>query len=152
MSHDAPTKTDLIGLIAGNRTLPLLFARQARQMGAARIVAVAFEGQTDPELAKLVDEIVWIKVGQLGRLLAEFQERQIRRCVMLGQITPSSLFDLRPDLRAMGLLLRLKEKNAHTIFGALAEELQKGGIELITPIPWLKPLMAPAGFLLGPSL
>jgi len=152
MTEDSVAQIDAIGLIAGNRTLPLLFARQARQMGAARIVAVAFEGQTDPELAKLVDDIVWIKVGQLGKLLSAFQERQVRRCVMLGQITPSSLFDLRPDLRAMGLLLRLKEKNAHTIFGALAEELRKAGIELIAPIQWLKPLMAPADFLLGPAL
>mgnify|MGYP000158755591 CR=1 FL=1 len=27
-----------------------------------------------------------------------------------------------PDLRAVAMLLRLKEKNAHTIFGAIAEE------------------------------
>ena len=121
-------------------------------MGSKKIVAVAFEGQTDPALADLVDEIVWIKVGQLGKLLSAFQESQVHQCVMLGQITPSSLFDLRPDFRAMGLLLRLKEKNAHTIFGALAEELNKAGIELIEPIPWLKPLMAPAGFSLGPPL
>lgn len=152
MTENSVPQTDPIGLIAGNRTLPLLFARQARQMGVVRIVAVAFDGQTDPELAKLVDDIVWIKVGQLGKLLGAFQERHVQQCVMLGQITPSSLFDLRPDLRAMGLLLRLKEKNAHTIFGALAEELRKAGTELITPIPWLKPLMAPAGFLLGPAL
>jgi len=152
MTEASVPMSDPIGLIAGNRSLPLLFARQARKMGAARIVVVAFEGQTDPGLVELVDDIIWIKVGQLGKLLAAFQERQVRRCVMLGQIAPSSLFDLRPDFRAMGLLLRLKEKNAHSIFGALAEELQKGGIELITPIPWLKPLMAPAGFLLGPSL
>src|SRR5256885_10349785 len=151
MTEDSVTLTDCIGLIAGNRTLPLVFARQARQMGAARIVAVAFQGQTDPQLATLVDDIVWIKVGQLGKLLAAFQERQVRRGVMLGQITPSSLFDLRPDFRAMGLLLRLKEKNAHTIFGALAEELKKAGVALITPIPWLKPLMAPAGFLPWPA-
>ena len=33
-----------IGIIAGNRSLPLLFARQARTAGVQRIVAVAFEG------------------------------------------------------------------------------------------------------------
>ena len=36
-----------------------------------------------------------------------------------------------PDLRAMALLLRLKEKNAHSIFGAIADELAKEGVELI---------------------
>ena len=46
-----------IGIIAGNRSLPLLFARQARAAGAKRIVAVAFEGETDPTLSALVDEL-----------------------------------------------------------------------------------------------
>src|SRR6185295_17980839 len=102
--------------------LPLLFARQARSLGVKRLVAVAFTDETDPALASLVDEIVWLKVGQLSRLIAAFTERGVRHCVMLGQIAPKNLFDLRPDFRAVGLLLRLKEKNAHTIFGAIANE------------------------------
>jgi hypothetical protein len=141
-----------IGLIAGNRSLPLLFAEQARRMGVQRIVAVAFENETNPGLAGLVDEIVWLKVGQLGRMIESFTSRGIRQCVMLGQIAPKNLFDLRPDLRAIALLLRLKEKNAHTIFGGIAEELRKDGVELVAALPWLKPLMPGAGFLVGPRL
>jgi len=44
---------------------------------------------------------------------------------MAGQVAPKNLFDLRPDLRAMTLLLKLKEKNAHSIFGAIAAELKR---------------------------
>lgn len=143
---------DTLGLIAGNRSLPLLFARQARRMGVGRLVAVAFEGETDPGLAPLVDEIVWIKVGQLTRMIAAFTRRGVRQCVMLGQVAPRNLFDLRPDLRAMALLLRLKEKNAHTLFGAIADELHKDGVELIEATPWLQPLMPAGGFHLGPKL
>ena len=143
---------DTIGLIAGNRSLPLLFARQARAQGAKRIVAAAFEGETDPQLAGLVDEIVWLKVGQLSKMISAFTERGVRHCVMLGQIAPRNLFDLRPDFRALSLLLKLKEKNAHSIFGAICGELSKEGIELIEPLPWLHPLMPAAGFALGPAL
>jgi hypothetical protein len=141
-----------LGLIAGNRSLPLELARQARLAGVKRLVAVACEGETDPALAPLVDEIVWLKVGQLSKMIAAFTDRGIRQCVMAGQIAPKNLFDLRPDLRAMALLLRLKEKNAHTIFGAIAEELRKEGVELVEATPWLKPLMPTAGFRLGPAL
>ena len=141
-----------LGLIAGNRSLPLEFARLARQQGLRRIVAVAFEGETDPALAAFVDEIVWLRVGQLGKMIAAFTERGLRQCVMLGQIAPKNLFDLRPDLRAMELLLRLKEKNAHTIFGAIADELRQDGVELIEATPWLKPLMPAPGFALGRPL
>ncbi|HLP78071.1 MAG TPA: UDP-2,3-diacylglucosamine diphosphatase LpxI [Candidatus Paceibacterota bacterium] len=141
-----------IGIIAGNRTLPLLFAQQARSRGVKRLVAAAFEGETDPALASLVDEIVWLRVGQLSKMISVFTDRGITQCVMVGQIAPKNLFDLRPDLRAMALLLKLKQKNAHTIFGAIANELKKDGVELIEATPWLQPLMPAAGFHLGPKL
>lgn len=143
---------ETIGIIAGNRSLPLLFARQARALGVQRLVAVAFEGETHPDLAKLVDDIVWLKIGQLSKMITAFTDRGVRQCVMLGQITPKNLFDLRPDLRTMALLLKLKEKNAHTIFGAIADELRKDGVELVEATLWLKPLMPGAGFHLGPKL
>ena len=146
------TATASLGLIAGNRSLPLEFARQARAAGVKRLVAVAVEKETDPALASLVDEIVWLKVGQLSKMIAAFADRGVKQCVMVGQIAPRHLFDLRPDLRAMSLLFRLKEKNAHTIFGAIADELKKDGVELIEATPWLKPLMPGAGFHLGPKL
>lgn len=141
-----------LGLIAGNRTLPFLLAQQARAMGVTRIVVVGFEGETDPALAKLVDEIVWLRVGQLGKLISAFTERGVKHCVMAGQIAPKNLFDLRPDLRAVALLMRLKEKNAHTIFGGIADELKKDGVELISATPWLQPLMAGPGFAMGKKL
>ena len=71
---------------------------------------------------------------------------------MAGQIAPKNLFALRPDLRAMTLLLKLKEKNAQTIFGAIADELKRDGVELIEATPWLQPLMPGPGFHLGPKL
>jgi DUF1009 family protein len=141
-----------LGMIAGNRSLPLLFAKQARSMGVRHLVAVAFEGETDPTLASSVDEIVWLKVGQLSKMIAAFTDRGITQCVMVGQIAPKNLYDVRPDLRAMGLLLRLKERNAHSIFGGIAGELEKDGVRLIEATPWLQPLMPAAGFQLGPKL
>jgi DUF1009 family protein len=143
---------ETLGLIAGNRTLPLLFARQARSAGVKRLVAVAFEGETDPAITSLVDDVVWVKVGQLSKMIAGFTERKVRQCVMLGQIAPRNLYDVRPDLRAMGVLFRLKERNAHSIFGAVADELRKDGVELIEATPWLQPLMPGAGFRLGRKL
>ncbi len=141
-----------LGIIAGNRSLPIVFAQQARKMGVKKLVAVGFEGETNPDLAPLVDEIAWLRVGQLSKLISAFTGRGVKHCVMVGQIAPKNLYDIRPDLRAMGMLLRLKEKNAYTIFGAIADELNKDGVELIEATPWLKPLMPDHGFHLGPKL
>jgi UDP-2,3-diacylglucosamine hydrolase len=146
------TAPESIGIIAGDRSLPLEFSRQARAAGIKKLIAVAFENETDPALAELVDEIVWLKVGQLSKMISAFTGCGVKQCVMAGQIAPKNLYDLRPDLRAMGLLLRLKEKNAHTIFGAIAEELKKDGVELIDASPWLAPLMPGKNFQLGAKL
>src|SRR6185436_11559218 len=143
---------DCLGIIAGNRSLPLEFARQARAQGVSRLVAVGFENETDPALGGLVDELVWVKVGQLSKMISAFTDRGVKQCIMAGQIAPKNLYEVRPDLRAVGVLLRLKERNAHTIFGAIADELQKDGVELIEATPWLRPLMPGKDFRLGPKL
>jgi DUF1009 family protein len=85
-------------------------------------------------------------------MIGAFTKRGVTHCVMAGQIAPSNLYEVRPDLRAVGVLLRLKERNARTIFGAIANELKKDGVELIEATPWLRPLMPVAGFQLGPKI
>jgi DUF1009 family protein len=152
MSGSMKLPVDALGIIAGNRSLPLEFARQARAQGVRRLVAVAFVGETDTALSQLVDDVVWVKVGQLSKLINAFTERGVKQCIMAGQIAPRNLFEVRPDLRAMALLFRLKEKNAHSIFGAIADELKKEGVELIEATPWLQPLMPGSNFKLGPKL
>ena len=143
---------DPLGIIAGSRNLPLLIAREARKAGVQKIAVVAFEGETDPQIESLADSVAWLRVGQLRRMVDAFRKQGVTRCVMVGQIAPKNLFEVRPDLRAMMMLFRLKEKNAHTIFGAIADELAKEGITLIEATPWLGPNMPAAGFHAGPSL
>lgn len=138
---------DKLGIIAGNGELPLAAARAARAGGVKSLVAVAFDGETNREVAKQVDEVVWLKVGQLGKMIEAFGARGVRECIMVGQIAPRNLFHLRPDLRALKLLAGLKTKNAESIFGAIAEELEKEGVRLIDATPFLRELMPPAGVL-----
>lgn len=143
---------ETLGIIAGSRTLPLLIADEARGAGVRKIIAIAFEGETDPQLAAKVDSITWLRVGQLNKMVTAFQAQGVRQCVMAGQIAPRNLFEVRPDLRAVMMLFKLKEKNAHTIFGAIADELGKEGITLIEATPWLRSAMPGVGFHAGPAL
>ncbi len=48
---------DALGIIAGNGAYPLLLAEGARRSGVGRIVAAAFQGETDPRLGEKVDAI-----------------------------------------------------------------------------------------------
>src|SRR5687768_2675283 len=143
---------ETLGIIAGSRSLPLALATYARTAGVKRLVAVGFVNETDPALEKLVDVMHWIRVGQLSKLISGFKDHGVKQCVMAGQVAPKNLFDIRPDLRGLTLLWRTKEKNAHSLFTAIANELHKDGIELIEATPWLKPLMPGKDFHLGPKL
>ena len=143
---------ETLGILAGDRSLPLVLAREARALGVRKLVAVGFEGLSNRELEPLVDRMVWLKLGQLNKLIDAFHEHGVHHCVMVGKIAPKSFFDARPDLRVITAVLKLKERNAHTLFSAFAEELKKDGIELIEPTPWLKQMMPGAGFHIGPKL
>lgn len=137
-----------LGLIAGNRKFPQIFAREARRGGVKKLVAVAFEGETDPAIEPLVDHVVWMKLGQLGKLIQAFKENDIRDVVMVGQIAPKNLFaNVRLDLRMTMLLAKLKRRNAETIFGAIGDELAKDGMKLVPHADFLQRLIPKPGVL-----
>lgn len=151
-SAHTPPAPSVIGLIAGGLSLPIELVKLLRAAGSSNIVVVAFDGETDQVIESLADEIAWIKVGQLTKMIRFFKQHGVTQCFMAGRIAPKNLFDVRPDLRAASLLFRLKEKNAHTIFGGIGDELKKDGIELIEAVPWLKPLMPVEGFSIGKQM
>lgn len=141
-----------LGIIAGSGAYPLTLAREARAAGVARIVAAAFQGETDPALAALVDGIEWMRVGQLGRMISFLKNSGARDAVMAGQIHPGNLFDLRPDVKALVLLAKLRQRNAESIFGAIAEELAKSGVTLLPATTFMESHLAPRGHIAGPRL
>ncbi len=145
-----PDRTAPLGLIAGNNRYPFLTAAAARRAGVQRICVVAFEKETDPALAREVDEIAWLRVGQLGKLTRQLKAWGLQRAIMCGQIAPGNLFDLRPDFRALLLLAKLRERNAETIFGAIADELAGSGVTLLPATTYLEDLLPAPGHLAGP--
>lgn len=140
-----------LGIIAGNGRYPFLLAAEARRAGVKRLVVAAFEKETDPALEKEVDELTWIRVGQLGKLCKIFQQQRVGAAIMAGQIAPGNLFDLRPDLKALIVLAKLKERNAETIFGAIADELAAVGAELLPATTFMEKHLAPVGHFAGPA-
>ena len=146
MGNESP-----LGIIAGNGAYPLLVARAARQSGVPAIHVAAFENETQPELANEADSIEWMRVGQLGRLLKYFAGAGVRQAIMAGQIAPKNLFDLRPDFKVLIVLSTLKRRNAETLFGALADELAKIGIDLLPATTYLEDSLANEGLIAGPK-
>lgn len=143
---------DALGIIAGNGVYPRLLADAARRAGVKRIVAAAFTDETDGQLSTKVDEIHWMRVGQLGKLIACFRKAGVHDAIMAGQIAPKNLFDLRPDWKTLLLLAKLKRRNAESIFSAIGDELKQAEITLLPATSFLDEFVAPEGLIAGVKL
>lgn len=134
-----------LGLIAGNRKYPILFAQEAKKEGVY-LVAVAFKGETSHRLKRYVDEIQWVEVGQLEELINFFKLKGVKSAVMIGQITPTRLFKrIKLDKRAQKILSSVNQMSAETIFSRIADELSLEGIELKDARLFLDNLLARYG-------
>jgi hypothetical protein len=138
---------DTLAIIAGKGVYPRLLAESARAQGVRRLVAVAFKGETDPLIASRVDDVTWLRVGQLKALLNALQKSEAQVAVMAGQITPTNLFRVRPDAAMLALLARLRDRNAETIFGAVGLELDKLGVRLAPASLFMESAMPEPGVL-----
>jgi hypothetical protein len=143
------TIPEALGIIAGKGVYPRLLAQSARAQGVGRIFAVAFKKETNPRIEQVADEVQWIHLGQLQAMLDAFRASGVRQAVMAGQITPTHLFTLRMDRAMLALLGRLEKRNADTIFGALGEELQHIGVQLMPACLFMEQCMPEAGLLAG---
>ena len=70
---------DALGIIAGSGVYPLLLADAARVAGVKRIIVAAFTDETSTDITNRADEIEWLRVGQLGRLLTFFRDANVQK-------------------------------------------------------------------------
>jgi DUF1009 family protein len=142
-----------IALIAGQGLYPALVAQSIRRAGL-RVRLIAFTDETSAELVASFppDERREALVGQVGKTLKYLRELGVGTAIMAGQITPRRLFHgLHPDLKAATLLLSLKRRNAETIFGAIAKEIEALGVRLLDARSFLDDHLASAGCMTGRS-
>jgi UDP-2,3-diacylglucosamine hydrolase len=136
---------DTIGLIAGSGKFPILIAETAAKKGL-KIVAVAHRGETDPELEKKVSSVTWVGLGQFGHLLEAFKLRGINKVLMAGGINKTNMFkNLRLDLKGMAIAGKLLVFHDDDILRAVAHELEKEGIRVVSSAIYLPELLAPEG-------
>lgn len=136
-----------LALIAGQGLYPQLVAAAARAQGVP-VRLIAFEEETPPELVAAFAERERriLKVGQLGAMLKALRDFDAGSALMAGQITPRRLFKgLHPDFKATKILLSLKRRNAETIFGAIAREIEALGVALLDARAFLDEQLAEPG-------
>lgn len=139
--------TRKIGIISGSGRFPLIFSEAARREGF-EVIAIAHKGETRPELAETVDKIFWLKLGQLGKIIDIFKQEGVRDVVMAGGIDKKNIYrKVWPDLKAISVWSRLKNRLDDGILRALAGVLEEEGIMVRESTLFLRSLLAPKGVL-----
>lgn len=136
-----------IGVIAGHSQFPILVVK-ALQEKKYRITLVAIKEEAFQELNDLVDNVHWVGLGQLGKVIRIFKREGVTRAVMAGKVTHTRIFsNIKPDLTFLNLLMKLKDKKTDSLIGAVADFLSTKGIELVDSTAYIQDLLPRPGVL-----
>lgn len=133
------------GLIAGNGQFPFLVVEGAKKSGVSLSV-VAIKEETDKRLEDVAENIIWLGLGQLGKMISYFKQQGVTQAMMAGQVKHVQIFSgSLPDMRMMKMLWNLPRRNTDALIGGVADEMAKEGIELIDSTTLIKDHLAPKG-------
>lgn len=134
-----------IGLISGNGEFPLVFVDKLKSQGIGVFVC-AFKGETDTVIEDLADDVNWIYVGQIKKIIKYFQKNKISQAVMLGGIKKTRLFfDVRPDGLAIKTLAKLKNTHDDNLLKAFASIMEDNGIAIKSSWDFMPDFLAKKG-------
>jgi DUF1009 family protein len=140
-----------IALIAGRGSYPVITAAAIRAAGVP-LRLIAMDDETEPALIASFPETerITLNVGQVGKMLDALKNFGAGYALMAGQVKPKKLFHgLVPDLKAASILFSLKRRNAETIFGAIAAEIEKLGVTLLDARAFIDAQLATLGAMNG---
>jgi len=135
------------GLIAGNGNFPFLVVEGAKKQGAD-LAVVAIREETDKRIEEVAEKVIWVGIGQLGKMISFFKKEGVSRAMMAGQVRHIQIFSgALPDLRMLKMLFGLKQRNTDALIGGVASEMAKEGIELIDSTYFIQDRLAQEGVL-----
>ena len=135
------------GLIAGNGKFPFLVVEGARRQGAS-LAVVAIKEETDKSIETVAEKVVWVGIGQLGKMISFFKKEGASKVIMAGQVKHVQIFSgALPDLRMVKMLWNLPQRNTDSLIGGIAAELAKDNIELIDSTYFVQDNLAAEGVL-----
>jgi DUF1009 family protein len=135
------------GLIAGNGNFPFLVVEGAHKQGASLSV-VAIKEETDRRIEEVAEKVIWVGIGQLGKMISFFKKEGVEKAIMAGQVKHVQIFSgALPDVRMLKMLWNLPRRNTDALIGGIADELAKENIELIDSTYFMQEQLAQEGVL-----
>ncbi|UCG34989.1 MAG: UDP-2,3-diacylglucosamine diphosphatase LpxI [Candidatus Omnitrophota bacterium] len=138
-----------LGIIAGNRLLPLILAKKIRETNKDNeVIAICFKGETSPLINRYVTKTHWVQPTKLGQLKEALKKENLKECIMAGQINPLRIFKRSQwDQELRSLVAQTQDFRPHTIFTAIINHLQTEGIKFLDSTLYLKESLAQQGLM-----
>ena len=112
------------------------------------MAVAAIKEETDPRIDEVADNVKWVGIGQLGKMISYFKSQGVENAIMAGQVKHVQIFSgAMPDLRMVRMLWNLPRRNTDALIGGVADELSKEGIKLIDSTHFIQDQLAPEGVL-----
>ncbi len=150
----APKAPQPVGLIAGSGRLPFLVARGVLNERRP-LVVVGLRGLASVRLQDLATEFIPGNITRIGAWLRALNRRNVHEAVMIGGVrkkeiySPLRLLRYIPDFRTAWLwYFRVrKDKRDNAILLAVADELRREGIELVSSVKYCEEHLADEGLM-----
>ena len=118
-------------VVAGAGCYPRLVVEGAKRAGVARVDVMSLKGSCVRATRRAADNVVAFAAGECDKAIAWAAAQGYDGVVLAGQVSPLSLFRGKFDETVRGWLKSLPVKNAHTIFGKLVGESERGGVKIL---------------------
>ena len=143
-----------IGIIAGNRSLPVILSKTIKEKYQnSELVAICFNKETSPLIKRSADTTYWLRIGDLSGIKNIIQKEKLKECIMAGQISPVRIFDRRNwDKELINLVAKTKDMRPHIIFSAIISYLESFGLKFIDSTLYLKESLSQDGIMNGLSI
>ncbi|MDR3135361.1 MAG: UDP-2,3-diacylglucosamine diphosphatase LpxI [Deltaproteobacteria bacterium] len=135
----------VVGLIAGNMSLPLMAACRLKAQGKT-LAVVGLAGETDPRVRELADYYLEVNLGQLGamgRFLAGHGVGSL--CVVGGVSRESVVNSYDPDEEAIRVMETLDNFQTDNILRALAVYVESLGPKVVSVASLVPELLVKPG-------
>lgn len=139
-----------LAVIAGGGDLPVLLARAAHRQGRD-VLVLALEPFADPAAMPEGIPVISAHLGAANRMLASLREHAIEEVVLAGRVKRPGLGDIRPDLKALGILTRasLRGLGDDGLLGLVRTALEEEGFRLVGATDIMPDIRAATGLIAG---
>jgi DUF1009 family protein len=121
-----------LGVLAGGGQLPVRVIAACRDQGREFFV-IAFNGFTDPATVHGTPH-EWVPLEKVGRVIRRLHDEKVQDVVLAGPVRrPASWLALRPDLRAVWLLLKMlpRWRGDNHVLSLIVREIEDDGFHVV---------------------